>query len=320
MNGSELQAQGSGLHAQGSSSYSQDSALHAQAQVAKGLADVPSLEAAYRHCYAVTRRSGSSFAAAFWMLPRTPRRALHAIYAFCRLADDIADDPEVSGDRGALLARWRQELTSVYAGVPTHPVGVALADAVRRFELPESEFAELLRGVESDLLGETLKRPADVERYCDRVASTVGRLVVRLLGARNEQSLAYATEMGIAVQLTNILRDVAEDASSGRVYLAAEELDTFGVTPEALRAHCGDRAVRELLSLYAGRAHHHYDCARQLLPVAQRRKLRPAQAMGGIYRELLIELQARDFPARPLRLSRARRLGIAGAVWLGWRT
>lgn len=281
---------------------------------------VARLESAYRHCHAVTRGSASSFAAAFWMLPRPSRRALHAIYAFCRLADDIADDPEVSGDRGVLLKRWRQELASVYAGVPTHPVGVALADAVRRFELPESEFSELLRGIESDLLGETPKRPEDVERYCDRVAGTVGRLVVRLLGARSEESLAYATALGVAVQLTNILRDVAEDASYGRIYLAAEELDAYGITPEALRTHYADPAVKELLSLYAGRAHDHYARSRTLIPVSERRALRPAQAMGHIYREVLVELEARNFPARPLRLSRMRRLGIAGAVWFGWRT
>jgi phytoene synthase len=175
------------------------------------------VRAAYRHCRDVTRRSGSSFAAAFWILPRERRRALHAIYAFCRLADDIADDPSLAGDRLALLTRWRAELEAAYRGKSEHPVGIALGDAVHRFQLPEQDFVELLRGVESDLRGEAMHTWDDLERYCDRVASTVGRLLVRVLGAQGPGAIEYATAMGVGVQLTNVLRDVGEDAASGRI-------------------------------------------------------------------------------------------------------
>lgn len=279
----------------------------------------PVVRDAYRHCAAVLRGSGSSFGAAFWMLPAPRRRALHAVYAFCRLADDVADDPAVRGDRQRLLERWRGELAAAYRGDATHPVGVALADAVRRFRLPQEVFADLLRGVESDLRGEPIETWADLERYCYRVASTVGLLLVRILGARNPDSLEYARQMGIAVQLTNVLRDVGEDAANGRVYLAREDLARLGVRPESLREGKATEEIRLLLALYAERARIRYEAAARLLPAEDRRALRPAEAMGGIYRALLDELHARGFPCLgpALRLSKPRRLAIAAGFWLG---
>jgi phytoene synthase len=280
------------------------------------------LKQAYAHCAEVVRRSDSSFAAAFWMFPKPRRRALHAIYAFCRLADDIADDPTVQGDRQRLLALWRSELSDAYRGKARSPVGIALGDAVHRYRLPEDVFQELLRGVESDLLGESMKTFEDLSRYCFRVASTVGLLVVRVLEARSPQALDYAENMGIAVQLTNVLRDVGEDAVGGRVYLAREDLDRLGVAPEQLVGPCMSDEVRLLLGLYAERARIYYDRAAALLPPEDRRLLRPAEAMGRIYRELLEELQRRGFPClqESLRLSRSHRVALAAGVWLGLPT
>ena len=281
--------------------------------------DTRTLSAAYRHCGSVTRRSDSSFASAFWMLPRPRRRALHAIYAFCRLADDIADAPEVRGDRVRLLARWREELDAAYRGRSRHPVGRALGDAVHRYQLPQREFQELLRGVESDLAGAPIATFDDLRLYCYRVASTVGLLVVRVLGARDPGSLAFAETLGIAVQLTNVLRDVGEDAAAGRVYLPQEDLARLGVPREALSQPPLREELRLLLAVYAERARIHYERAERLLPDADRRALRPAEAMGRIYRALLEELQQRGFPCLEgsLRLSKARRLAIATEVWLG---
>jgi len=277
------------------------------------------LTRAYAHCEGVLRRSHSSFAAAFWMLPRPKRRALHAIYAFCRLADDIADDPAVHGDRRRLLERWREELTAAYRGKAEHPVGVALGDAVHRFRLPEDVFLDLLEGVESDLLGRPVETWEDLQRYCYQVASTVGLLLVRVLQYRNPRALDYAAAMGIAVQLTNVLRDVGEDAASGRIYLARQDLACLGVDPASLRAARLSDELRELLGLYAERARIHYDRAAALLPPEDARALRPAEAMGRIYRALLEELQRKGFPCleRSLRLSRRRRLAIAAGAWLG---
>jgi len=279
----------------------------------------PDTLAAYARCAGVTRASGSSFAAAFWMFPRPQRRALHAIYAFCRLADDIADAPDVAGDRVRLLARWRAELRDAYRGKATHPVGIALGDAARRFELPEEVFAELLRGIESDLSGAAIETWDDLRRYCYRVASTVGLLIVRVRGARHPRTFEYAESLGVAVQLTNVLRDVGEDAAAGRVYLPREDLEKLGVTAESLRARRMTDELRLLLALTAERARLCYEHAAGLLPDEERRLLRPAEAMGRIYRTLLDELHSRGFPClgAALRLSRPRRVAIAARAWRG---
>jgi phytoene synthase len=278
------------------------------------------LAAAYAHCAAVTRRSGSSFAAAFWMLPPPQRRALHAIYAFCRLADDIADDPAVAGDRALLLSRWRGELEDAYRGKARHPVGVALGDAVHRFQLPEALFQDLLRGVEWDLSGRPVETFAELVRYCYCVASTVGLLLVRVQGARSEAVFDYAEKMGVAVQLTNVLRDVGADAAAGRIYLAREDLARMGVRPESLREGRMTDELRLLLAVYAERARIYYERAALALPPEERRRLRAAEAMGRIYRTLLDELHARGFPCLEgsLRLSKPRRLAIAARTFLGF--
>lgn len=279
----------------------------------------PRLASAYAHCARIVRGSGSSFSAAFWMLPAERRRALHAVYAFCRLADDIADDPEVHGDRRLLIARWRDELTAAYLGKSEHPVGIALGDAVHRFRLPQEVFLDLLRGVESDLRGEPLERFEDLRLYCYRVASTVGLLVVSLLGCRNPRAFAWAETLGIAVQLTNVLRDVGHDAASGRIYLPREDLVRFGVSPESVLAREPSEPLRLLLAFEAERARLHFERAAALLPTEDRRRLRAAEAMGAIYRSLLGELHRRGFPClgAPLRLSKPRRLAIAAGTFLG---
>lgn len=290
--------------------------MRARGQDAPG----PEVEAAYGHCAAIVQRSGSSFAAAFWLFPRAERRAIQAVYAFCRLADDVADDPAIRGDRGRLLERWTEELENAYRGKSTHPVGVALGDAVQRFALPEEHFRELLHGIEFDLRGAPIRTFEELERYCYRVASTIGLLVVHLRGFRNPATLEYARSLGIAVQLTNILRDVGEDAAEGRVYLAQEDLARFGVGAEQLQpGRPLTPELRALLADYAARARQYYARAAAWLPGEDRRRLRAAEAMGRIYRTLLEELERRDFPCLEgsLRLSKRRRLLIAATTWAG---
>jgi phytoene synthase len=252
------------------------------------------------------------------MLSRDQRRALHAIYAFCRLADDIADDETIRGDRAQLLRRWRAQLDSAYAGHASHPVAIALADAVTRYALPKIWLEELLEGIEMDLLGSEIKEFAQLERYCYCVASTVGLAVVAVLGLRGADVERYAIELGIAVQLTNVLRDVGDDLRSGRVYLAERDLERHGVTRDDLARREPDSAVRALLAEHAARAHRRFDRARAVLPPEHEKALRPAQAMGAIYFELLQEIERDGFPCldRVVRFSRARRVGIAARVWL----
>jgi len=279
----------------------------------------PSVAEAYRKCAEITRRSSSSFASAFWMLPKPKRNALHAIYAFCRLADDIADDPKIAGDRTALLARWREELDDAIRGKTQHGVGIALSDAVERFQLPERAFLDLLAGVEFDLADGPIETFDDLQLYCYRVASTVGLLVVRILGFENPRSLEFAETLGIAVQLTNVLRDVGGDASAGRIYLPKTELERFGVSTESILAGEMTAELQLMLSFNAKRATSYYERAEQLLPDEDRRALRPATAMGRIYRALLDELIERNFPCfeQPVRISKPRRLAIAAKVWMG---
>ena len=279
----------------------------------------PQIDAAYGHCAAISRASGSSFLAAFWMFPKQQRLALHAIYAFCRLADDFADDESVKGDRQRLIDEWRRELENAYLGKSTHPVGIALGHAADQFGLRREWFLDLLEGVESDLRGEAIESFEDLERYCYCVASTIGLLVVTVRGMCGPAVHEYATSLGIAVQLTNVLRDVGEDARSGRIYLAREDLQRLGVRPEDLVEHEASGSVRLLLAVYAERARMRYEAAQRLLPQELRRQARPAQAMGAIYRQLLASLYEQGFPclSQSVRLSKPRRLAIAAGVWLG---
>jgi phytoene synthase len=279
----------------------------------------PTIAEAYRECAEITRRSGSSFASAFWMLPKPRRNALHAIYAFCRLADDIADDPAIAGDRTALLVRWREELDDAFRGKAQHAVGVALSDAIQSYRLPERVFLDLLDGVEFDLANGPIDTFDDLRLYCYRVASTVGLLVVRILGFDNPKSLEFAETLGIAVQLTNVLRDVGDDSSTGRIYLPKDELERFGVSSKSILAGQKTDELRLLLSFCAKRAASYYERAEQLLPDEDRRTLRPATAMGRIYRALLDELIERQFPCfeESVRLSKPRRVAIAAKVWMG---
>ncbi len=279
---------------------------------------VDTIRASYDHCALLTKRSGSSFSAAFWMLPRAKRRALYAIYAFCRLTDDIADSNEVRSDRGRLLALWRAQLDAAYDGGATHPVAVALGDAVRRFDLPREYFDDLLLGIEADLRGDEIDTFEDLRRYCYRVASTVGLLTVRLLGVSDPSALRFADNAGIAVQLTNVIRDVGHDARVGRIYIAKEDLERLDVDPASLTSPAVAPSLRLLLALYAERARIFFEAADSHLAACDRQTLLPAVAMSRIYRELLDEMYRRGFPCagEGLRLSRSRRMAIAVGTWL----
>lgn len=288
----------------------------------EGMATPVEAAEAYDYCRDLTRRSGSSFSSAFWLLSADRRRAVHAIYAFCRLADDIADDPSIQGDRSLLLDRWRGELDAAYRDASTHPIGIALSDAIGRFNLPRHVFDDLLRGIESDLRAEPIETSADLETYCYRVASTVGLLVVTLLGCHSSQAHEYAKTLGIAVQLTNVLRDVTSDARSGRIYLPRQDLERFEIADSELSLSIPSPELRSLMAYYAERARILYERADTLLPEENRQDLRAAQAMGRIYARLLEELHRQGFrnrsaPGEPIRLSNRRRLLIAAGTWLG---
>ncbi|MDP3483644.1 MAG: presqualene diphosphate synthase HpnD, partial [Sulfuricella sp.] len=182
-----------------------------------------------QYCQERAAKSGSSFYYSFLFLPPLKRRAITALYAFCREVDDVADECHDVAIARAKLAWWRNEVSNIFAGRPEHPVGQALAPLAREFGLPASEFDEIITGMEMDL---TQNRYADFDQlqlYCHRVAGVVGLLSARIFGYRDARTEAYAHDLGLAFQLTNIIRDVGEDARRNRIYLPLDELTRFGV-------------------------------------------------------------------------------------------
>jgi phytoene synthase len=282
-----------------------------------GRAVASSLAAAYDHCETLTRRASSNFYWGFRLLPHDRRRALCAVYAFCRAADDIVDGPTT--DPRGLLARWRAELEAVYAGRPRHPIGVALRDAVERFAIPRGHFEAVISGVEMDLdrdRYETWER--DLEEYCYRVASAVGLVCIEVFGYRNPSARQYAVELGLAFQLTNILRDVPDDARRGRIYLPRADLRRFGCREEdVLVGHCTD-AFRQVMAFECARAGEHYGRARFLLAEEDRQSLAPAEAMRLIYEQLLRRILYRNYDVfgPKVRLTRPEKAGLAVAAWV----
>jgi phytoene synthase len=263
----------------------------------------------------LTRRSGTSFYHAFRILPPAKREALYALYAFCRVVDDCADDE--GGDGAAGLDRWLEEARRAFAGTPETELGRELAAAVARFPMPLRSFEDIVAGCRKDLDVVRFATFADLRAYCERVASAVGLASIEIFGYTDPAARLYATELGLALQLTNILRDLAADARRDRLYLPLEDLARFGLEPDAFlrRAAEGGTAPLEwasLLGFQLERAREHFARAAAALPPADRRSLASAQIMGAIYRAVLEALAARAFPLTPrLRLSRARRAFLA---------
>jgi 15-cis-phytoene synthase len=280
-------------------------------------AEVPAaLAEDYARCAAITRRSSSNFYYAFMLLPAERRRALYAVYAFCRFVDDIADDDTVA-QPAAMLARWRDELHNVFAGTPTRPVSRALAHNVIRFGIPRRYFDQVIDGVEMDLTHRRYDSFDELSLYCRRVASAVGLICIEIFGYRNPATRLYAEKLGLAFQLTNIIRDVREDAERGRIYLPLEDLHRFEVTEaELLNGAYSDR-FRALMAFEVDRARDFYREAAQALPVEDRASMLSAEAMRLIYSALLERIARSNYRVfdRRHRLSTPRKLYLVGRAW-----
>jgi 15-cis-phytoene synthase len=280
----------------------------------------PSLAADYERCAEILRGSNSSFLYPFKLLPLERRRALYAVYAFCRFVDDIADDESIR-EPAELLRRWREELGRVYGGLPTRAISRALADAAARFSIPREYFEEVINGVEMDLSRKRYSTFLELRQYCYRVASAVGLICIEVFGYRNPNAKVYAENLGIALQLTNILRDVKEDAGRGRIYLPLEDLERFGVTEdEILRGVYNDAFVR-LMEFEAIRAREYYEAAERALPDEDRLTLLTAEAMRLIYGSLLRLIVSSNYRVldRRLSLSAPRKLYLVGRAWASSR-
>ncbi len=269
----------------------------------------------------ITRKSASNLALAFVLLPRDRREAMSALYAFCREVDDVADDESRPvADRQAALNHWREDIRRAGGGEePQLPVNRELQPVIQRFGLPLARFEELIRGVEMDLSIKRYETHAELEAYCYRVASVVGLLSIEIFGYRNPACREYARHLGLALQLTNILRDVRVDAERGRIYLPLEALRRRGVAEaDILRGHYSAN-YRTLAADVAGIAREHYRQARALLPREDRRSMLAAEVMGAVYWRLLRKLEVQGFDvfgSEPTRLSKPQKLFLIARTWL----
>ena len=267
------------------------------------------------YCRWLTGRSGSHFSSSFLLLSPARRRAMEAVYAFCRAMDDVVDREGAVPEEARLeLARWRKEIEAAEQGFPAHPIAVAVEEISRRYSIPAELFRKLIAGVEMDLQRRRYGTFDELRVYCEHVASVVGLISVRVFGCSHPDADRYATDLGIALQLTNILRDLKSDAERGRVYLPAEELRRFGCPEQDLAGGRVSDSLKKLLDFQAERAWEHFRSAQQAFRSSgEGRRLLPAQIMAGIYARLLRRIQESGYDvfSRRLRVSGPEQWGVA---------
>jgi len=270
----------------------------------------------HEYCASKAAQSGSSFYYSFLFLPPEQRRAITALYAFCREVDDVVDecsDPAVARMK---LAWWRGEVASMFNGRPSHPVALALAEVRTRYRLPEARLQEIIDGMEMDLDYSRYPDFGALKMYCHRVASVVGLLSAEIFGYEDPRTLDYAATLGLAFQLTNIIRDVGEDARRGRIYLPLDELDEYGVSPTDITTAHETEPFQRLMEFQIDRALAYYRDALAALPAADRRAQRAGLVMAAIYRTLLDEIRADGCRV----LTRRTSLTPLRKLWIAWRT
>jgi 15-cis-phytoene synthase len=265
-------------------------------------------------------KSGSSFYYAFRFLPPPQRAAITAFYAFCREVDDVVDEVQDSGVAATKLAWWRKEVASAFAGAPSHPALHALMPHTRSHGIEAAHLLAVIEGCEMDLQQTRYLDFARLAHYCHLVAGVVGEVASNIFGHTQGQTVAYAHQLGLAMQLTNIIRDVGDDARRGRIYLPLDELKRFDVKAQELlerKAPWGySERFTQLMRFQAERAHRCYDEALALLPAADRRAQRPGLAMAQIYRTLLREIEADNFQVLHQRVA----LTPLRKVWIAMHT
>ncbi len=269
----------------------------------------------------ITQRSSSNLAMAFIVLPKSQRRDMAVLYAFCREVDDVADDEGVPVEtRQHQLNEWREDIKRAFqGGNPSHPVNRELQEVIQRHPLEATLFEELITGVEMDLTTTRYESYEALELYCYRVASVVGLLSIEIFGYQNPKCRDYAVHLGKALQLTNILRDVGNDAARGRIYIPRKELERFQVPETDILEGRFSERFRALAAGIAERARHHYRAARDLLPAEDRKSMISAELMGAVYWSLLQKLEHEGFPVldpSPTRLNKAQKITLILRAWL----
>jgi phytoene synthase len=268
------------------------------------------------YCQRKAAASGSSFYYSFLFLPAPRRRAITALYAFCREVDDVVDETAEMQIAAAKLAWWRAEVANLYRGNPQHPVTRALLPFIQEYSLPQEHLNEIIDGMEMDLTQTRYLDWPALERYCYRVAGVVGLLAARIFGYRDTRTLEYARHLGIAFQLTNIIRDVGEDARKNRIYLPMDELKRFEVPAADILNARETPQFNALIRFQHERARSWYDKALAALPAQDRRAQRPGLIMAAIYRALLDEIGRDGFRV----LSRRISLTPLRKFWIAWKT
>ena len=270
------------------------------------------------YCADRAAKSGSSFYYSFLFLPPHKRRAIMALYAFCREVDDVVDECEDASLAATKLAWWRGEIGAVFGGTASHPVGRALAPVVREFNLPQEQFLEIIDGMEMDLTQSRYLDFKGLQLYCYRVASVVGLLAAEIFGVTDRATRRYAHDLGIALQLTNIIRDVGEDARRGRIYLPVDELQKFNVPASDILNARQSENFAQLMAFQIQRAQGFFEAALGALPKADRGNQRAGLVMAAIYRTLLDEIsgEAGRVLSSRTSLTPVRKLWIATRTWM----
>ena len=280
------------------------------------------LELAYADCRNITRREAKNFYYAVVTLPQEKRKAIYAAYSFCRQCDDSVDEAASPEAKLSALSDLQVNLTLAYEGRPATPVFLALADTADRYDIPQEYFSEIIRGVESDLVKTRYQDFDELREYCYRVASVVGLVCLQIFQYPPQDGAAareYAVDLGLAMQLTNIVRDVREDWSMGRVYLPQDEMARFGYTEEQLAAGIRNDAFVELLRFQGQRARAYFRSGFRLLPYLSRRSRACPAALGAIYSRVLDRIEASGYDVlgeRRIALSGSEKARIAARAWM----
>lgn len=276
---------------------------------------------AQAYCEAYTKNSGSNFYYSFLFLPKAKREAMYTVYAFCKAIDSAVDEPAAGANPKDELTHWRNELDAVYSGTPTTPIMISLAHHVKSMGIPKAYFEELIKGVEMDLFHNRYVTFDELSLYCYRVASVVGLICLHIFGVTSARAQDYAVALGMAFQLTNILRDVGTDAGERRIYLPLEDLRKWNYAEKSMLNRSYSPEFCALMEYEASRAHHYYqraDAALKALSSAERRALTVAEIMRGIYSRILDQIERSNYQVFGPRigLTTTQRLFIALRIWL----
>jgi phytoene synthase len=259
------------------------------------MAVIVPLQESYQYCQRLTRSAARNFYFAFITLPAAKRKAIFAIYAFCRVSDDIIDEPAPIGQQMEQLSEMRRSIERAYAGEPEGLIFTALADVVSTYNIPQQHFQDIISGMEMDLTVHRYATFDDLYTYCYRVASAVGLICVEIFGYRDDRARQAAIDLGIAMQMTNIIRDVKEDAELGRIYLPQDELARFGYTEDELLRGIINEQIQALMRFQAERARGYFHSGGRLTPLLSPRSRACAIVLHGLYSRLLDRMEANGF-------------------------